>query len=142
MWPSVANWPGQIKPGTVIDSPIDFSCVLPTIGAATGSTIPAGTDGQSFLPLLRGDSGDARDWIFVSYSRNGLRNAPFKCFIRDRRWKLYADGSLYDVPNDWLEQSPVIGPQADTVRKRLQPLLDRILKDAPKTHIQFNIGKS
>ncbi|MCH8216961.1 MAG: sulfatase-like hydrolase/transferase [Planctomycetes bacterium] len=136
----VANWPGHIQPGTVIDSPIDFAGVLPTIAEVTGSNIPVGTDGQSFLPLLRGDSSKARDWIFVSYSRNGLKSAPFKCFVRDRRWKLYADGSLYDVPNDWLEQSRMEGAQADRVRKRLQPLLDEILKDAPKAHIQFDAG--
>lgn len=136
----VANWPGQIRPGTIVDSPIDFADVLPTVGEVTGSKIPAGSDGQSFLPLLRGDASKARGWIFMSYSRSGPANTPFKCFVRDAQWKLYADGSLYNVPNDWLEQAPATGREAVEARRRLQPILDRILKDAPKEKIQF--GKS
>ncbi len=133
----VANWKGQISPGTVIDSPVDFADVLPTIGDATGSRIPDGTDGRSFLPLLRGDSSKPRGWIFISYSPRGLEAAPYRCFVRDKRWKLYADGSLYDVPNDWLEQSPATGKDAIEARKRLQPILQRILKDTPAKHIQY-----
>lgn len=136
----VANWPGQIRPGTIVNSPVDFGDVLPTVGEVTGSRIPSGSDGQSFLPLLRGDTVGARGWIFMSYSRGGPKSAPFQCFVRDARWKLYADGSLYDVPNDWLEQSPVTGAKGKQPRKRLQSILDRILKDAPRESIQF--GKS
>src|SRR5690606_36638840 len=88
----VANWPGTIQPGTVIDSPIAFSDVLPTIADVTGSPIPEGTDGQSFLPLLKGDSSHARGWIFQSYSKDGPGTAPYRCFVRDANWKLYADG--------------------------------------------------
>ena len=99
--------------------------------------IPDGTDGRSFLPLLRGDSSKPRGWIFISYSPRGLEAAPYRCFVRDKRWKLYADGSLYDVPNDWLEQSPAIGKDAIEARKRLRPILERILNDTPAKHIQY-----
>ena len=127
----VANWPGQIKPGTVIDSPICFSDVLPTVADVTGSTVPSGSDGQSFLPLLLGDDSQARGWVFQSYSKNGPGKAPYRCFVRDAEWKLYADGSLYNVPNDWLEKNPVTGPKGEKPRQRLQPILDRILADVP-----------
>ena len=127
----VVNWPGQIEPGTVIDAPIAFSDVLPTIAEVTGSTIPPGCDGKSFLPLLKGDSSEARGWIFQSYSKQGPGTAPYRCFVRDANWKLYADGTLYNVPRDWLEESPVTGPQGDEPRRRLQPILDRILAEVP-----------
>ena len=127
----VANWPGQIKPGTVIDAPVGFTDVLPTIAEVTGSTVPTVADGQSFLPLLKGDESQARGWIFQSYSKNGPGTAPYRCFVRDANWKLYADGSLYNVPHDWLEKNPVTEPQGDAVRKRLQPILDRILVQIP-----------
>ena len=113
----------------MIDSPVCFGDVLPTIAEVTGSTVPPGSDGQSFLPLLRGDSSQARGWVFQSYSRKGPGTAPYRCFVRDADWKLYADGSLFNVPNDWLEQSPVTGPAGDKHRRRLQPILDRILAD-------------
>ncbi len=75
----------------------------------------------------------------MSYSRNGLSDAPFRCFVRDEEWKLYADGSLFNVPNDWLEQTPVRGAKGDEARKRLQPILDRILQDALQEHISHKL---
>lgn len=132
----VANWPGQIEPGTVIDSPIDFADVLPTIADVTGSQLPDGIDGTSFLPLLKGDNSKARGWIFMSYSKNGLKYQPYQCFVRDREWKLYADGSLYHVPHDWDEKSPVTGPTGEAARKQLEPILEKILKQAPPEHIR------
>jgi arylsulfatase A len=132
----VANWPGHIDTNSVVDSLIDFADVMPTVAEVTGAALPKGTDGKSFLPLLRGDESDARGWVFMSYSRNGLSQSPFRCFVRDERWKLYADGSLFNVPEDWLEQKPVVGSKNAEVRKRLQPILDRILRDAPDEHIR------
>ncbi len=133
----VANWKGVIPEGTVIDKPISFADVLPTIGDATGSSIPEETDGISLMPLIRGEFDQARDWIFMSYSQNGLNKAPYRCFVRDTQWKLYADGSLFDVPNDWLEESPASGLEADAARQRLQPILDRIMSQAPKEHFEW-----
>ena len=127
----VANWPGTIQPGTRIDAPIGFADVLPTVAEVTGSTVPADTDGLSLLPLLKGNSSKARGWMFQSYSQGGAGSAPYRCFVRDADWKLYADGSLFNVPNDWLEKSPVTGPEGEAHRKRLQPILDGILKDVP-----------
>ena len=135
----VANWRGTIKPGTVVDAPIGFTDVLATIAEATGSKAPDGTDGQSFLPMAKGDASKARGWMFQSYSKNGLGEAPYRCFVRDANWKLYADGSLFNVPNDWLEKSPVTGPEGESHRKRLQPKLDGILKDVPANQIDRNV---
>jgi arylsulfatase A len=127
----VANWPSQIKPGTVVNSPVEFTDVCMTIADVTGSVAPKGSDGLSFLPLVKGDTSNARGWIFQSYSKNGPGTAPFRCFVRDADWKLYADGSLFNVPNDWLEESPVTGPRGKAARQRLQPILDGILKQMP-----------
>ena len=127
----VANWKGTIKPDSTVDSPVGFTDVLPTIADVTGSKVLDGADGKSFLPMLKGDMSQARGWLFQSYSKNGPGSAAYRCFVRDANWKLYADGSLYNVTNDWLEKSPVTGPEADAQRKRLQPILDRVLKEVP-----------
>ena len=126
----VANWPGTLQPGTIVDTPIGFADVLPTVAAVTGSHV-AETDGQSLLPIMKGDSSQARGWMFQSYSKSGPGQAPFRCFVRDARWKLYADGSLFHVPQDWLETAPVTGLEGAAQRRRLQPILDAILKDVP-----------
>lgn len=135
----VANWPGTLKSKTVVDSPIGFADVLPTVAEVTGSTLPKHNDGQSLLALMKGDSSNARGWMFQSYSKSGPGSAPFRCFVRDANWKLYADGSLFNVPNDWLENSPVTGPAGERHRERLQPILDEILKDVPDELIDRKI---
>ena len=128
----VANWAGQINPGTVIDSPIEFTDVLATVADVTGSKQPKGSDGTSMVPLLHGDASGARGWIFQSYSKGGPGTAPYRCFVRDADWKLYSDGSLYNVPNDWLEKVACEGVrQGKAARERLQPILDRILNQMP-----------
>ena len=78
--------------------------------------------------------------MFLSYSQGGAGKAPYRCFVRDADWKLYADGSLYNVPNDWLEKSPVTGPEGDAARARLKPILEGILKDAPADIIDRKRG--
>lgn len=130
----VANWPGQIEPGRLVDAPTCFTDVLPTIAEVTGSDLPDGsaTDGVSVLPLLKGDSAQARGWIFQSYSKDGPGKAPYRCFVRDADWKLYANGALYNVPNDWLEEKPITGSAGAAARERLQPILDQILKQVPE----------
>lgn len=136
----VANWPGTLKPGTLVNSPVGFSDVLPTVADITGSALPPGIDGQSLLPLMNGNASEARAWIFQSYAKSGAGNAVFRCFIRDANWKLYADGSLFNVPNDWLEESPVTGKEGEPHRKRLQPILDGILKEFPENLIDRGVN--
>ena len=48
-------------------------------------------------------------------------------FVRDKRWKLYDNGDLFDVPADTLEENPSPdGPEAISARRRLQTVLDSI----------------
>lgn len=127
----VANWPGVIPEGHVCDAPIDFADILPTIAEVTDATPPPGVDGDSILPLMKGEDDEGRGWVFIDYSRNGPEVNPWHCFVRDERWKLYPNGQLFDVPNDWLEERPAEGPEADAARARLKPILDRILDGVP-----------
>lgn len=129
----VANWPGEIPPGTTIDSPIDFADITPTIAELTGAKIPKWTDGQSLVPLLKGNDSKARGWVFQSY--NQATAGPYRCFVRNKDWKLYADGRLFNVPNDWLEQTPIKSAESKPHRKELQSVLDRILKEMPEEKI-------
>ena len=83
-------------------------------------------DDRSFLPQLRGEKGNPREWIFCHYDPR-WGNHKMRRFVRDKRWKLYADGKLYDVPADTLEQNPnPSGPEALAARKRLESVLDSV----------------
>lgn len=124
--PLVALWPGTVPPGQTCNDLVDFSDFLPTVLQATGQTVPADLDGQSFLPQLRGKPGDPREWMFCYYCPRPERTKP-KRFARDQEWKLYGDGRLYHVPSDVLEQRP-FKPDADNAeaaraRKKLAAAL-------------------
>jgi arylsulfatase A len=110
---------------------VDFSDFVPTLADVAGAQLPQNTiiDGRSFLPQLRGRKGNPRDWIFCHYGpEHGGRK--LKRFVRDKRWKLYDSGWLFDVDADVLEQNPIPpsqgGKQATAARQRLQAALDSI----------------
>jgi len=126
--PIIASWKGVTGAGTVCENLIDFTDFLPTLIEAAGATAPSDLvrDGRSFLPQLRGEKGCPREWVFCHYFRNP--GDPVKRFARDKRWKLYQDGTLFDVPADSLEENPIQPDQdsaaAAAARKRLQVVLD------------------
>ena len=129
--PLIASWPGEIDGGRVSDALIDFSDFLPSLVEVAGAALPEDRviDGHSFLPLLRGDVEEIRDWVFYDY-KPGFPNIESARFARDRRFKLYADGRFYEVVNDVLEQSPLaeeeLTEEAAGARAELQVVLDRM----------------
>ncbi|MHC4632780.1 MAG: sulfatase-like hydrolase/transferase, partial [Planctomycetota bacterium] len=105
--PLIASWPGVVPAGKVCGDLVDFSDFVPTFAEMVDTSPPEDMiiDGRSFLPQLRGKKGNPRDWIFCHYdSRWGGRK--MQRFVRDKRWKLYVTGNLYDVRADVLEQNP------------------------------------
>ena len=131
--PMIAWWKGVTPAGRVIDDLVDSSDFWPTIADATGVPLPKGvpSDGRSFLPQIRGQRGAPRDWTFCHYDpRPGHGKEAYTKLVRyarTKRWKLYDDGRLFDVPADELEHRPVAsgagGPEADRARKMLARVL-------------------
>jgi N-sulfoglucosamine sulfohydrolase len=85
--PWLVRWPGKVKPGIVerehFISGIDY---MPTILEATGITIPANTDGRSFLPVLTGEKQSGRDHVFTCYNEAyGNKVYPMRC-MQDKRF--------------------------------------------------------
>jgi arylsulfatase A-like enzyme len=52
--PLIVSWEGKIHPGSSSDLVSAFWDVLPTLADLTGTNVPSGTDGISFLPELLG----------------------------------------------------------------------------------------
>jgi arylsulfatase A len=129
--PLVANWPGTMPAGRACDDLIDFTDFLPTLAEAAGARIPRRLhlDGRSFLPQLHGQDGNPRQWVFCHYFRDA--GDPVQCYVRDRRWKLYTNGNLYDIPVDPLEEYPIAfgagDMEAAAARQKLQTVLDTLL---------------
>ncbi len=98
--PLVANWPGKLDPGQVVDDLVDFSDWFPTFVELAGGSAPEELDGVSLADRLRGGAASSRRWAFAE--RNSMR------WVRTQRWKLYDDGRLYDMSAGRGEVTPVM----------------------------------
>ncbi len=125
--PLIANWKGTTPAGRVSTDLVDFSDVFPTLADLSVSALPSDRiiDGRSFLPQLRGKPGRPRGWAYIHHG--GANVAGKLRAVRDRRWKLYGDGRLFDVSADPFEKSPVGpgegGAEARAVRARFEKVL-------------------
>ena len=132
--PLIVHAPGAAG-GQVIGDLIDFTDFLPTLADAAGLTLPADVtvDGQSFWNRLQGGSVNPREWIYTYYFPdpytdrwNFPREHPEVAYVRNKTFKLYASGDLYDLSADRHEVRPLAEDDEDSsaARAALQAVLD------------------
>ena len=125
--PLIASRPGKI-PANVHKDLIDFSDFLPTFCEIAGaSTEPLTLDGRSFLPQLHGETGKPRDFVYCWYNRD-MQPGATQISARNQRYKLYASGAFYDVPNDQQETHPLtdadLNPEQRVIKAELQAVIE------------------
>ena len=129
--PLIANWPGTIPPGKVLDDLVDFSDFYATFSEVAGAKAPADVklDGRSFLSQLRGERGNPRDWVFVQLGA--------QWYIRSRDWKLDQSGQMFSMKNAPYEQIAIAGDSTDgdaqQARTQLKTALDELNPAGGKT---------
>jgi N-sulfoglucosamine sulfohydrolase len=98
--PWLVRWPGVVQQDAVdkehFISGIDF---FSTICEAIGLPIPAGLDGVSFLPLLKGQSQSGRDKVFTQIDMKAGGDAvPMRC-VQDKHFGYifnpWSDGTFW-----------------------------------------------
>ncbi len=109
--PLIVRWPGVVEPGSVCAVPVNSIDFLPTFAEIAGAKLPEGReiDGESLVPLLRGESGLTRQaifWHFPHYRGEGL---PYS-IVRKGDWKLirrYVNDrlELYNLREDISEKN-------------------------------------
>ena len=134
--PLVINWKGVTAGGQVLDDLVDSTDLYATVLDIGGAQSPDGqpVDGVSLLPLIQGEGGSTKDVIVCWHDpRPGAMKEAFThldLWVRDKRFKLYDDGRLYDVPADVLEEHPLAAgegpPEAEEARLKLRAALDEI----------------
>lgn len=131
--PMIASWPGTVPTDTVSDDLIDSVDFFPTLLEIAGVSPDKSEalDGISFAPLLLGGEGHQREWVFIHQDpRPGWDKDRFERIrlARDKRFKLYEDGRLYDLHADRFEAAPISLPddsgQSRQARSKLQAVLD------------------
>ena len=126
----IASCPGTVPKGQVCGDLVDFSDLLPTLAELAGAKVPAEIkfDGRSFAPQLHGKQGNPRQWIYCWYERNGARNKASQ-HVRDQQYKLYADGRIFDVADDFYEQSPLKVDSLDGAAREKYELFSKVLEE-------------
>jgi arylsulfatase A len=117
--PLLAWWPGRIRPA-VRD---EFFCLvdcLPTIVSIAGIELTAKVDGMDLSHLFLGKQGENREHVLMSYGKG--------FFIRNERFRLHEDGTLYDIPvtsdRTRYSEAVIARPANDPRRQRLQGILN------------------
>lgn len=130
--PLVASWKGRSPKGAVLDDLIDFTDFYATFAAVAGIELGKGDpiDGRSFLPQLKGEKGDPRDWVLMHYQPYWGRFTG-KQYVRDENFKLYRDGRFYQVPNDLKEATDLAVGQAGERGETARSQLGHVLEIAP-----------
>ncbi len=122
--PFVAHWRGT-TPSVVNQDLIDFTDFYQTLADVAGVDVSAeNLPGHSFFPQLKGETGNPREWVYCHYEPRWGKFTLAR-FARDHHYKLYQDGSFYDLTTDEEEKNP-LPPSEETaaVRARLQAVLD------------------
>ena len=115
--PTLARWPGKIKPGQVSDQVWAFWDVLPTLAELGGAAAPSDTDGISMVPALLGKTQTQHEYLYWEFHERGFRQA-----VRMGDWKgvRLAKGAkieLYDLKKDLGEENDIAGQHPDVVSK-------------------------
>jgi arylsulfatase A len=127
----IVNWKGVTPAGRVLNDLVDASDLLPTFAELAGAKVPTNLtyDGRSFVPQVRGQKGNPRDWIYVQLGP--------RWYVRDAGWKLNQAGELLDLKDAPFVEQPVAADSKDetavAARKRLKGVLDKLNPAAGKT---------
>lgn len=125
--PFLARWPGKIKAGATADAPVAFWDMLPTLCDVAEIAGPAGLDGKSFLPLLKGGPGPDREFLYWEFPSGGGQQA-----VRMGKWKGLrldinkgkAPIQLFDLDADLGETTDVAAQHPDIAGK-----IEKIMAD-------------
>ena len=136
--PCGARWPGVIGPGAATDVRAVTMDWFPTLLAAAGVEAPAGIDGVSLLPVLRGDGGTFPDDRALHFTRREGRPAVWAGKTGDAviagDWKLVQNRpfdrrELFDLAADPGETTDLADANRDKLLELSRLMQDRQRRD-------------
>ena len=135
--PLLVRWPGTIEPGTINDELVQNLDFAPTLLNAAGINIPGDMQGESLMPLFKGeDEKWTRDAVYYHYYEYPSIHMVKRHYgIQSGNYKLihfYYDvdeWELYDLMNDPQEMKNVYNqPEYTSVQEELHIKLDKLRK--------------
>ena len=123
--PLLVRWPGHIAAGTTNDRVCALWDFLPTAAELARQTVPAGLDGRSLLPALRGKEAAPHPFLYWEFHDAGFQQA-----VRLDDWKAVRAGAdqpieLFNLARDPAAETNVAAAHPDVIEK-----IARLLHDA------------
>ena len=126
--PMLARAPGLIKPGTKVEQMVMNIDIAPTILEVAGKEKPPHMQGNSFLPLLKGEQVPWRNNMYYEYYWEwafpqtptifGVRTDKYKYIYNHGVWDI---NELYDIQNDPQEMNNLIrNPKYEKIAAELK----------------------
>ena len=118
--PLVVRWPGKVKAGAVIDTPVTSPDFMPTLLAVAGVKAITAFDGVNILPLFEGKPLPERA-LFWHYPHYGNQGGAPAAAIRRGDWKLiewFEDGraELFNLATDPGEKNDLAAKEPERVK--------------------------
>ena len=109
--PCVLSWPAALAAAQIRHTPAHFIDILPTFVDAAGGGTPEGVEGESLLPLLRGEAWERQRPLCWEHEGNRA--------VRAGRWKLVSrhpgPWELYDMQEDRTELRDLAAGEVERV---------------------------
>jgi arylsulfatase A-like enzyme len=117
--PTLARWPGVLRPGRTIEDPLVLMDLFPTFCDLCGAPAPAGLDGASLQSLLAGGKPPEERTLFWRMGDlKAARRGPWKLLVEEGRAR------LFDLASDLAEARDLSAARPE-VAARLQAELAR-----------------
>jgi uncharacterized sulfatase len=131
--PACVRWPAAVPPDTVIDRTVTNLDWFPTLLEAAGVAVPEGCAirGRSMLALLRGETPEWDNDLFVQYSTHHQSRTHMRAY-RTPQWKLVRDflnpgrDELYHLAQDAAETKNLIDSSDASVAQVIEALDARL----------------
>jgi arylsulfatase A-like enzyme len=142
--PMLIRYPRMIRPGSTRKEMILNTDLAPTFLELAGVTVPEWMQGQSLVPLLRGQEPKSwrKDWLYEYYEYPGTHNVRKNRGVRTDRYKLIhyyeapEEFELYDLQEDPGELHNLYGdPRHATLAKQLRERIDQLRKESDDNYI-------
>ncbi len=127
---ALANWPGRIPAGAVVDQPMHMVDMFPTLAGLAGATPAKGKplDGKDMWAVLSAGEPSPRSEVVYGIE-------PFRAAMRSGNWKLNWKATLpsrvelFDLAADPGEKNDVAAANPERVRE-LQQRIEALARDA------------
>jgi arylsulfatase A-like enzyme len=115
--PTIACWPGRIKPGTVTEETALTMDLFPTMAALAGATLPEGLklDGIDITPAMEGRKLQQRDVFWGTGTTAVIRRGNWKLIVRNKR-HARAGVELFNLTEDLAEKNNLSETQPEMVK--------------------------